>query len=194
MTWDWYSFCWCREVSVDWDINQSNFSVCQQVELMGSPWFSRVRQTEKHILSSSGEPVPGLFFLEASNPGGSRAWRHRAPPPTPPVCRCAARTLSFPPELTNTNLCSGPDSGPSIRLKHTAYIWGLMWPRGLNFGGRRCWVNMWAGVGTLSSLHLLFPASPLPLLYISNSSASHASCDQEVWLPSISPPDRKEIL
>lgn len=83
---------WCEagtnfagsEVSAHWDMNQSKFSVCQQGELMGSPWFSHVRQREKHIFSSSGSPVPLLFFLEASNPGGSLVWRHRALPP--PLC------------------------------------------------------------------------------------------------------------
>lgn len=53
-------------------------------------------QTQKHILSSSGSPVPGLFFLEASNPGGSLAWRHTAL--SPPLCLlmcCTHALISF---------------------------------------------------------------------------------------------------
>ncbi|KAI9524672.1 hypothetical protein NQZ68_016681 [Dissostichus eleginoides] len=38
---------------------------------------------QKHIFSSSGSPVPGLFFLEASNPGWSVVLTSRGLPPTP---------------------------------------------------------------------------------------------------------------
>lgn len=50
---------WCEhgthfagsEDSPDWDMDQSQFSVCQQGELMGSPWFSHVRQRNTFALA-----------------------------------------------------------------------------------------------------------------------------------------------
>lgn len=50
------------EVGADWDTDQAKFSVCQQGELMGSPWFSHVRQTETHFLQLwKPSPRPFLF-------------------------------------------------------------------------------------------------------------------------------------
>lgn len=134
---------------------------------MGSPWFSHVRKTQKHILSSSGSLVPGLFFLEASNPGGSLVWRHRVLPP-PSVCWCAVPTLSFPPQLTNTNLRSGPFSfwRLSLWLKH-CLIWRPGWLRGLN--SEREWICVLVWVwgsqpSSFSSPQSLFLTSPVVCL------------------------------
>lgn len=80
LTWSWSWICQQWGHATDWDTNQSKFSVCQQGELMGSPWISHVRWGEKHIFSASGRPDSLLFFLEASNPGGLLASRHAAPP------------------------------------------------------------------------------------------------------------------
>lgn len=160
-----------------------------QGELMGSPWFSRVTR----FLRLS---VTGLFFLEASNPGGTLLRRHRGRPPAPlHVCSvCRTHTLSFPPGPTNANHCAGPLGfwRPSARLEQTCLIWPAEGKRGGGVGGRasqerRRLVNTRPGEGTRRPTKLpktlprsLLPASPLSL--------GAAPQDQEAWLPSNTPP------
>lgn len=162
---------------------------------MGSPWFSHVRQTEKHIFSSSGSAVPGLFFLEASNPGGSLAWRHSVLPP--PLCRLMC--------CTHALISSGAHERQSqlwslwlLTSEHLIKTDCLIWPA----EGVKRWRKEvlsenvgWCGYEAASPAPSpsLIRSSP-PSSFSESYSAAWASCDQEVWLPSISPPDRKEIL
>lgn len=76
------------EDSVDEDMDQSKSTRWAHGKSLILPC-----QTENHICSGSGSLVSGLFFLEASNPGGSLAWRHRALPPSPCLLMCCTHTL-----------------------------------------------------------------------------------------------------
>lgn len=153
------------DVSTDWDMNESKFSVCQQGELMGSPWFSHVRQTEKHIFSSSGSPVLGLFFLEASNPGGSLHWRHRALPPPHCLLMCCTHTLISSAAHERQSLLW---SLWLLTSKHLIKADCLIWPAWggytLEKGGAE-WICglvwVWGSQSSsLSSSHSLFSTSP----------------------------------
>lgn len=130
--------------SPDWDTNQAKMSVCQQGELMGSPWFSHVRSTEEHSLPGSRSLVSGFFFLEASNPGGPLAWRHRARPLIP----LSADVLY--PHSHFLRSSQTPISAEVLFGRWRLNIWlkteCLIRHPGCQ-GGRR-WVNVWAGAGT----------------------------------------------
>lgn len=71
--------------------------------------------------------------------------------------------------------------------------------RGLNFRRKEVLSEYvgWCGCSAANqapSPPPLIRSSQLPLMCVSPSAARAASHDQEVWLPSISPTDRKEIL
>lgn len=161
---------------------QSNSSVCQQGELMVSPWISHVRQTEQQVFFSSSSQVPGLFFLEASNPGGPVAWRHAALLPSPlsadvlyPLShfRCSVQTPI-------TALVFRGSWRPSIWLKQ-AFSSGSQ-PK----AWRREVPSECVGWCERGASHaLLFSPPTLDVSYLAPWSST---CDQEAWLPSFSLP------
>lgn len=169
---------WCK-VS-DWDKKRSNFSVCQQGELMVSPWFSHVRQTDKHTLSGSGGPVPGLFFLEASNPGWPAAWRHRGLLPALSLLMCCT-TLSFPPQLPKNQ--SLLQTLWPLTSEHLTEAERLFWPgRGSWYFRKKGGADWMCGLAwgrSSQTSSLSFSSAPLP--------PPHVSLSRVTWPGSMAP-------